>query len=158
MEGGKRMGFWMAVQRREDKRIDERNAIVYTNCVGVFAGIDTSGNVRRAGKGQANEVIRSFPMEPGMENFEWDKSKRLANIAKHGIDFIDVDILFVDERSVVYPSPRHDEERFVLVGLLNLRLISVVFTRRGETIRIISARISRKGEKALWLRNVSKHS
>lgn len=93
-----------------------------------------------------------------MENFEWDKSKRLANIAKHGIDFIDVDILFVDERSVVYPSPRHDEERFVLVGLLNLRLISVVFTRRGETIRIISARISRKGEKALWLRNVSKHS
>ncbi|MCA3635148.1 MAG: BrnT family toxin [Methylobacterium sp.] len=89
---------------------------------------------------------------------DWDEAKRLANIEKHGIDFDDVDVLFLDERSVIYPSPRNDEERFVLVGLLNFRFVSVVFTKRGETIRIISARISRKEEQALWLRNASKPS
>jgi uncharacterized DUF497 family protein len=93
-----------------------------------------------------------------MLSLEWDEAKRLTNIEKHGIDFIDIDVLFLDERSVFYPSPRNEEDRFVLVGLLNFRFVSVVFTKRGETIRIISARISRKEEQALWLRNASKPS
>lgn len=90
--------------------------------------------------------------------FEWNEAKRLANIEKHGINFDDVDVLFVDERSISYPSPRDGEDRFVLVGLLHVRLVSVVFTPRGDIIRIISARRSWKREQVLWLRNVSKHS
>jgi uncharacterized protein len=90
--------------------------------------------------------------------FSWDEAKRLKNIFNHGIDFDDVDIVFLDERSVVYPSPRNDEDRFVLVGLLNFRFVSVVFTKRDETIRIISARRAWKKEQALWLRNASKPS
>ena len=93
-----------------------------------------------------------------MFSFVWNEAKCLTNIEKHVIDFDDVDVLFLDERSVVYPSPRNDEDRFVLVGLLNFRFVSVVFKKRGETIRIISARISRKEEQALWLRNASKPS
>lgn len=84
--------------------------------------------------------------------FDWDGDKRLANIEKHGINFDDVDLVFADERSISYSSPREREERFVIVGMLRDRLISVVFTPRGEAIRIISARAARPQEKALWLR------
>lgn len=87
-----------------------------------------------------------------MKKFDWDGDKRLSNIEKHGIDFDDVDHVFEDERSVNYPSSRDGEERFVLVGWLGNRLISVVHTLRGDTIRIISARAARPQEKALWLR------
>lgn len=84
--------------------------------------------------------------------FDWDGDKRLANIEKHGINFDDVDLVFEDDRSVVHPSPRAAEQRFVIVGWLRDRLVSVVFTPRGDTIRIISARAARPQEKALWLR------
>jgi len=50
--------------------------------------------------------------------FSWDEDKRIANLKKHGIDFIDAEALF-DGRSVyTYPSPREDETRFVSVGFI----------------------------------------
>lgn len=90
--------------------------------------------------------------------FDWDGAKRLANIVKHGISFDDVDLVFADSRSIIYSSPREGEERFVIIGMLRDRLVSVVFTPRNEAIRIISARAARPQEKALWLKNASKPS
>ena len=82
--------------------------------------------------------------------FEWDEAKRSANLAKHGIDFVDVPEMFGGPMLVV-PDARKDygEARQIGFGFINRRLVTVVFTRRNpETIRIISARKANDREKA----------
>lgn len=81
--------------------------------------------------------------------FEWDEDKNQSNLEKHGIDFNDAVRIF-EEKVLVYPSPRNEEERFVVLGKWNQRLIAVVFTKRGNVIRIISARIARRKERKLY--------
>jgi uncharacterized protein len=73
--------------------------------------------------------------------FEWDEAKRLANLEKHGIDFIDVPEVF-DGNIVTIEDDRYSygEQRFVTFGLLKGRVVAVVHTDRDEEICIISAR------------------
>jgi uncharacterized DUF497 family protein len=78
--------------------------------------------------------------------FEWDEIKSDANLIKHGISFDDASDIFY-EPIILYPSDRNKEERWVAVGALEDRLIAVIFTRRSNVIRIISARGARKHEK-----------
>ena len=81
--------------------------------------------------------------------FEWDEAKRSANIAKHGIDFVDVPEMFGGPM-LVGPDVRKDygEARQIGFGLIRGRLVAVVFTEREpETIRIISARKANHREK-----------
>jgi uncharacterized DUF497 family protein len=65
--------------------------------------------------------------------FEWDEIKRIANIKKHGIDFIRVHRLF-DEFHIVMPLPFEKERRWIAVGVIEDREIAVVFTKRGQAI------------------------
>lgn len=80
--------------------------------------------------------------------FEWDEEKRLANIAKHGVDFIDACRLF-DAPFLNAPDSRHNygEDRSIAFGHVRERLMVVAFTKRQETIRIISARKANEREK-----------
>jgi len=73
--------------------------------------------------------------------YEWDKTKRAANIEKHRIDFEaihDFDwstaTVFVDERQ------DYGEPRFVAFGYIKARLVAVVYTERSRKKRIISMR------------------
>ena len=77
--------------------------------------------------------------------FEWDELKSEANLIKHGISFDDASDIFYGP-VILYPSDRKNEERWVAVGALENRLIAVIFTRRADAIRIISARRARKYE------------
>jgi uncharacterized protein len=77
--------------------------------------------------------------------FEWDETKRLANLDKHGIDFIDVLNVFEGDIVTVEDDRyRYGEQRFVTFGLLQGRVVAVVHTDQGESIRIISARKATK--------------
>lgn len=74
--------------------------------------------------------------------FEWDELKNLSNIAKHGFDFADAYRIF-DLPTLVYVDERQDygEERYIGIGLLDGRVIVVVYTKPDENIvRIISLR------------------
>jgi len=83
--------------------------------------------------------------------FEWDEAKQRANVGKHGIDFVDVREVFDDPAAYTVLSPRESgERRYVTVGLMKGALVAVIFTRRGETIRIISARIARRNERRIY--------
>ncbi|TFI55125.1 BrnT family toxin [Mastigocladus laminosus UU774] len=88
--------------------------------------------------------------------FEWDEAKRLANLDKHGIDFIDVPDVF-DGDIVTVEDDRYSygEQRFITFGVLQGRVIAVVHTNRGECIRIISARKATKYEQRTYLKEVS---
>ena len=72
--------------------------------------------------------------------FEWDEQKRLINISKHGFDFRDAWQMF-NTPMLVALDDRHDygEERWIGIGMLNSRVVVLIFTERGENIiRIIS--------------------
>jgi uncharacterized DUF497 family protein len=80
--------------------------------------------------------------------YEWDETKRRTNIEKHGIDFLDAIEAFTDPQGYVYRSRREPKEaRLVAVGLVKGTLAAVIFTERGERVRIISARAARRSER-----------
>lgn len=82
--------------------------------------------------------------------FEWDEAKRQANIEKHGIDFVRARQIF-DGRSVVsYRGSYPEEERWLTIGIIEGRFFTVVWTRRGEAVRLISARRSSDGEQRAY--------
>ena len=83
--------------------------------------------------------------------FEWDSQKAASNEKKHGISFEEAQSVFFDEQALLLedPQPRHEEERFILLGLsASLRLLVVVHAlRERDVIRIISARKATRKEK-----------
>jgi uncharacterized protein len=75
-------------------------------------------------------------------NFEWDERKNELNIGNHGFDFADACRVF-DLPMVVDFDDRSDygEDRWVGTGILDERIVVVVFTEPDrETTRIISLR------------------
>ena len=80
--------------------------------------------------------------------FEWDSAKRLANIAKHGLDFLAARSLFDGRASVTLPSTYATETRLVSTAIMDDgKFYSVIWTLRGECRRIISYRRARDGER-----------
>ena len=80
-------------------------------------------------------------------SFEWDHKKAISNLKKHGIDFADAVTVFDDFNSITIDDPDHGEERFVTIGMDGYgRILVVVYTWRGDTIRIISVRKATRHE------------
>jgi uncharacterized DUF497 family protein len=82
--------------------------------------------------------------------FEFDEAKSQANLSKHGIDFIDAQLLWNDPRLLEIPAKTEDEPRYLMIGLINGKHWSAVITYRGTHIRLISVRRSRAEEVALY--------
>ena len=82
-------------------------------------------------------------------DIEWDPGKARTNRSKHGVSFSDVEPAFYDPFALSMPDTSSaTEERFVLVGTdAPGRILTVSYTYRGETIRIISARPATKTER-----------
>ena len=73
--------------------------------------------------------------------FEWDRGKASANLRKHGVRFADAVSVLEDARAITVPDESSGEERWITLGVDTMgRALVVVFTWRGERIRIISAR------------------
>jgi uncharacterized DUF497 family protein len=81
--------------------------------------------------------------------YEWDENKAAENLRKHSVDFADAVGALEDEFALTLRDPLSGgEERFVTLGLDPLgRLLAVVYTWRGESIRIISAREATRRER-----------
>jgi uncharacterized DUF497 family protein len=84
--------------------------------------------------------------------FEWDPIKDAVNRRKHGISFEEAKAVFADPYSVewICSDPAEDEERYMLVGRAGWRLISVVYTERGNRLRLISARRASRREQTIY--------
>lgn len=78
--------------------------------------------------------------------FEWDEAKRLSTIAKHGIDFAAVLTIFEGDHLII-PAKSDAEPRFAAVANWKGTWVTVIFTRRGETLRLITARRARDNER-----------
>ena len=84
--------------------------------------------------------------QSGGKRFEWDESKRQSNLVKHRIDFLDVRGLFRGRPVVTKDSPYPNEERLLTTGIIGDHFVTVVWTRRNDAIRFISARRARDDE------------
>jgi len=74
-------------------------------------------------------------------DYQWDRSKAASNRRKHGVRFVDAITVFSDEYAITIEDDYPDEERFVTLGMDALgRVLLVIYTYRGKTIRITSAR------------------
>jgi uncharacterized protein len=80
--------------------------------------------------------------------YQWDKNKAASNLQKHGIEFADAVSVFSDDFAITISDKRFDEDRFVTIGMDAFgRILVVVFTWRGEDIRLISARLTERRER-----------
>ncbi|XOV91025.1 MAG: BrnT family toxin [Bacteroidota bacterium] len=82
--------------------------------------------------------------------FEYDHNKSLSNLKKHGIDFEESKTLWEDQNALVFQSKQRNEMRFLTIGLIKGKHWSAISTIRGDKIRIISVRRSRKKEIQLY--------
>ncbi len=83
-------------------------------------------------------------------NFEWDEDKARSNLRKHGVSFEEAATVFGDALSLTIPDEAHsqaEERRIILGGSYRDKLLVVVHTERGDSVRIISARPASRNER-----------
>ena len=85
-----------------------------------------------------------------MNSFEFDAAKSDANHTKHGIDFVQAQVLWNDPMLLEIPAKTDDEPRYLVIGVIDGKHWSAVITYRGPNIRLISVRRARTEEVALY--------
>jgi uncharacterized DUF497 family protein len=81
-----------------------------------------------------------------MLSFEFDARKSQSNLKKHGIDFIEAQLLWLDPGLLEVPAKTDDEPRYLMIGKIQDKHWSAVVTYRKDNIRIISVRRARDEE------------
>lgn len=83
--------------------------------------------------------------------FEFDAIKNESNCAKHGIDLsraeefdFDTALFMVDDRK------DYGEKRYIAYGYIGSRVHAIVFTKRGQTVRVISLRKANEREQEVF--------
>jgi uncharacterized protein len=80
---------------------------------------------------------------------EWDPNKADINLQKHGISFSDAEAVLFDPNALSCEDiTAQGEQRFIVMGMDHLwRLLVVVYTNRGNGVRLISARPVTRSER-----------
>ena len=88
------------------------------------------------------------------DGFEWDDDKAAENRRAHRVSFEEATLAISDPFAIEWHDTReaYGEERLVLVGMSQGQLLAVVYTERGERVRIISARKATKHEQDDYFR------
>ena len=81
--------------------------------------------------------------------FQWDEQKDIENRRKHGVSFALAQQAFFDPKRVVARDLKHSkgEKRYYCMGCVGEGVLTVRFTFRGRTIRIIGTGYWRQGKK-----------
>jgi len=82
-------------------------------------------------------------------DFEWDAEKAASNLRKHGVSFEDACEVFLDPFVRIVEAGTDEEARDAAVGMTaDWSLLFVVHVvRRGDKLRIISARSATTSER-----------
>lgn len=88
--------------------------------------------------------------------FDWDAGNAKKNWEAHGVTSNESEQLFLNRPLVAAPDDQHsrNEPRFHALGRTNAgRLLALVFTIRGDLVRVISARDSSRRERRVYERS-----
>ncbi len=86
-------------------------------------------------------------------DYHWNNDKAQRNQQKHGIRFADAVSVFQDEAAITIEDTVHseDEDWYITIGIDALgQILVVVYTWRGNTIRLITARKATPGERKVY--------
>ena len=85
---------------------------------------------------------------------EWDDAKNESNYQKHGIRFETAAYIFNDVDRIEFFDSEHsdDEDRYYTIGKVG-EVMFVLYTERGEVLRLISARYATKTEEEMYYGN-----
>ena len=88
--------------------------------------------------------------------FTWSEAKRVANLAKHGFDFLDAERVFGGE-IVTTEDTRfwYGERRYLTFGLLHQTVVSIVHTENAQEIRIVSFRKATRREISIYFEEIA---
>ena len=83
---------------------------------------------------------------------QWAPEKAASNLGKHGVYFADAVGVFEDEWALTIKEEYDEgEQRFATLGIDFLeRVLVVIYTYRGGTIRLISARRATRRERRAY--------
>jgi uncharacterized DUF497 family protein len=86
------------------------------------------------------------------DEYEWDDEKAAANLARHRVSFETARLAFGDPFAVELDDRRENygEDRYVLLGVVQERLLAVSYTLRNDRTRIFSARTAEPFERRLY--------
>jgi uncharacterized DUF497 family protein len=90
--------------------------------------------------------------------YEWDPAKAQANLRKHKVPFLMACQVFKDDSRLetLDFSSDYDEERWIVLGRVGQKILSVVYTQRGQRTRLISARrADRNEQRSYWIGDLS---
>jgi uncharacterized DUF497 family protein len=88
--------------------------------------------------------------------FEWDQGNIEKNWAKHNVSPVECEQIFFNQPLIIIDDPKHSthEERYAAFGRTDAgRLLAVIFIRRGELLRVISARDMNRKERNFYEEN-----
>jgi len=86
------------------------------------------------------------------EDFEWDEGNIKKNLERHRVSHIECEEIFFNRPIIVKKDESHStsEDRYLVLGKTDAgRLLFIVFTLRGNKIRIISARDMNRKERKI---------
>ena len=94
-------------------------------------------------------IYKKYTFYISME-FEFDRRKSRSNKRKHGIDFVEAQMLWNEPDQIEIPARTIDESRYLVVGKIGDDYWSAIITHRGQRTRIISVRRSRREEVEIY--------
>jgi hypothetical protein len=79
----------------------------------------------------------------------WDEAKRGSNLEKHGLDFKEAHHVYDNPDKLTYDSRREGERRLLdlAFAIVNGRLLALIYTKRGDDVRVISFRPASREER-----------
>lgn len=93
--------------------------------------------------------------------FQWDRGNSNKNLLKHNVQNWECEQVFFNKPLLVLEDPGHSvaEKRWAVFGKTDSgRLLVVIFTKRGNLVRVISARDMNSKEKKFYEENEKKNS
>lgn len=103
-----------------------------------------------AADGEPLQTTESVELARLLMEFEVDPEKSKKDKKRHGIDFVEAQAPWDDPDFIEIPAKTTDEPRFLVIGRIGDRHWSGIITYRGEKVRIISVRRSRREEVEIY--------
>ena len=88
--------------------------------------------------------------------FQWDLGNVDKNLIKHNVENWECEQVFFNKPLLVIDDPKHSisKKRWAAFGKTDAgRLLTVIFTKRGSLIRVISARDMNRKERKFYEKN-----